>query len=523
MAADSESATPTFHRDPSMVPSTISTSGTASPSTPATGSPGSSLPKKPKFRPPKVVLRKTPPPAPAAKQSGPVITASGAWVLGDGTPNMIRIGTGGVQRENTASGLVSTPTVMSESGLGSSLFGERTVRFENLRAVKELGRGATATVTLQEDRTTGRRYAVKTMHVGTDAETTRAVEAEVKRVFGDPCAQVVETVNAFMRGPSLHVVQEFMDAGALDSIVEKCRQQSIDIPEVVASKIAEQLLLGLAEMHKKKHRDNEGKERSQVHRDLKPANVLLNLRGYCKIADFGITSDLATMGQKTVVGTFTYMAPERLKAQPYGLPSDVWAVGLIVNEVLLGKYPFRSQGGPLGILQQVTGGRPELPVDKGEAAVEFVQALLQQEAGARPTAEAALALRFIAQHSDKNGQEVIAKWLREDLGMGCDSPDAFDGIARTTTEVQEVGATEARSGTNPQAGAVKEADAVQPTLDPCATPQEASQSAPQPGGGDREEGGAATVPPNIVGSAETADVVAAAAGGPLGTQEAAAK
>eukprot|EP00756_Hemistasia_phaeocysticola_P002135 Hpha_TRINITY_DN11474_c0_g1::TRINITY_DN11474_c0_g1_i1::g.137359::m.137359 len=479
MAADGEVAP--IHRDP-MLSSGASFSTPDSPQSPTGGVSGVSgassaaptsgvkpVTKKPKFRPPRVVLRKTPAPAPAAKPSGtPLITASGAWVLGEGTPNMIRIGTGGVQRENTATSIQSgTPTVSLAHG-DSFLSTERSVRFENLKPLRELGRGATATVTLQEDTATGKRYAVKTMHVGTDPETTKAVEQEVKRVFGDPCPQVVETVNAFMRGPCLHVVQEFMDAGALDSIVEKCRQQSIDIPEVVASKIAEQLLLGLSDMHKKKHRDASGKERSQVHRDLKPANVLLNLRGYCKIADFGITSDLATMGQKTVVGTFTYMAPERLKAQPYGLASDVWAVGLIVTEVLLGRYPFRSQGGPLGILQQVTAARPELPVEKGEAAVEFVQRLLQQEATARPTAEQALALKFITRHSDKNGQEVIARWLQEDLGIGRQS----DGQAETCTDA-------AQPASN-SPGAQSQQAAPQSAPEPSAPePSQAEQERPQ--------------------------------------------
>ena len=80
----------------------------------------------------------------------------------------------------------------------------------------------------------------------------------------------------------------------------------------------------------------------QVHRDLKPANVMLNTAGDVKIADFGISSQLANTAAfcETFVGTTCYMSPERLSGEAYSYTADVWAFGLILLELATGKYPY---------------------------------------------------------------------------------------------------------------------------------------------------------------------------------------
>eukprot|EP01065_Artemidia_motanka_P043264 TRINITY_DN596_c2_g1_i1.p1 TRINITY_DN596_c2_g1~~TRINITY_DN596_c2_g1_i1.p1 ORF type:complete len:460 (+),score=130.61 TRINITY_DN596_c2_g1_i1:54-1433(+) len=398
--------------DPASPGSSAPESGVSASASTGTGSPTAPPPPvkvKPKFRPPKVIVRKQPPP-PAATAGMPHITQSGAFVLREDDGLGIRIDQAGTRHTDP---LASSFTARQNSdcmtpGSDSS----SAIRFENLSCIKELGRGVSGTVTLQEDSSTGKRYAVKTMHVGMDPQAMKSVLAEVKRVFGDPCEYIVSTLQSFHFAPQLHVVQEFMDAGALDALVERCKVEAIFVPEAVAGKIAEQLLRGLRYLHQKKPVDSSGRRRSQVHRDLKPANILLNREGYCKIADFGIASDLATMGQKTVVGTTTYMAPERITAQPYGLPSDVWAVGVIVDEILLGAYPFKMQGGYMCLLQDITGGQPALPSDRSPQTVEFIEALLRKKPDERPTAEAALQYTFV-QEPREPAHSVVAKWLRE--------------------------------------------------------------------------------------------------------------
>lgn len=81
-----------------------------------------------------------------------------------------------------------------------------------------------------------------------------------------------------------------------------------------------------------------------LHRDLKPANLLMDEEGNVKISDFGISAHLGDVSAfaETFVGTTRYMAPERLSGATYSYPSDVWALGLILLELVTGRYARRG-------------------------------------------------------------------------------------------------------------------------------------------------------------------------------------
>eukprot|EP00755_Sulcionema_specki_P028591 Sspe_Gene.17426::Locus_6182_Transcript_3_5_Confidence_0.615_Length_768::g.17426::m.17426 len=188
------------------------------------------------------------------------------------------------------------------------------------------------------DQETQKRYAVKI--IGFQGPPTinehKMIQEEVKRLF-DTAPNLVATLQAYLLDNSLWLVQEFMDFGSLDDILKLCRKLALEVPEGVIAKLIEQMLQGLVYLHKPRDlKPAKGKPRPDIHRDLKPANILINSAGECKIADFGIASDLATMGQSSFVGTTTYMSPERIRGERYGTPSDVWAIGLICLELSLG-------------------------------------------------------------------------------------------------------------------------------------------------------------------------------------------
>jgi tetratricopeptide (TPR) repeat protein len=109
-------------------------------------------------------------------------------------------------------------------------------------------------------------------------------------------------------------------------------------------------------------------QRSVVHRDLKPANILLTVDGQLKITDFGLAKDLdqaiSQTGSGAVMGTPSYMAPEQAwgksKVQTVGPAADVYALGVILYEMLTARPPFLGET-PMDTLQQVLNDEPLAP------------------------------------------------------------------------------------------------------------------------------------------------------------------
>src|SRR5438552_2161644 len=107
-------------------------------------------------------------------------------------------------------------------------------------------------------------------------------------------------------------------------------------------------------------------ERGIVHRDLKPANVLLTSDGQPKITDFGLAkrleSDASQTRSGTLMGTPNYMAPEQARGLVHevGPLADVYALGVILYEMLVGRTPFLGAS-ILDTLQQVRNQEPVPP------------------------------------------------------------------------------------------------------------------------------------------------------------------
>ncbi|HEU4813113.1 MAG TPA: tetratricopeptide repeat protein [Xanthomonadaceae bacterium] len=153
------------------------------------------------------------------------------------------------------------------------------------------------------------------------------------------------------------ISMDFVEGESLDRRLDR----EGPLPVEDALRITRQLAEGLGAAHAK----------GVVHRDLKPSNVLLDGEGNAYISDFGVARSLATSGMTqsgTVVGTPDYLSPEQARGEPVDARSDLYALGLILYEMLAGKQPFA--GGTVSeILAQrmmrtpdpITRVRPEVP------------------------------------------------------------------------------------------------------------------------------------------------------------------
>lgn len=134
---------------------------------------------------------------------------------------------------------------------------------------------------------------------------------------------IVNYYATFRKEEEVWVVMEFMEGGTL---LQASARRALN--EGHLAYLARETLKGIQIMHKA----------HLAHRDLKPQNVMIDIDGAVKLIDFGLCVDLKKNPHpKSMLGSAYWMAPEMILRQPYSTPVDIWAFGVIIWEILLGK------------------------------------------------------------------------------------------------------------------------------------------------------------------------------------------
>jgi len=140
---------------------------------------------------------------------------------------------------------------------------------------------------------------------------------------------------------SFFIALEYVHGRDLRSIFDRMRNRAESLPIAMACYVTMQVCEGLDYAHNK--RDAQGRELNLVHRDISPQNVLIGYEGECKLIDFGIAK-AAGKASKTQAGIlknkFGYMSPEQVRGLPIDKRSDIFAVGIVLYELLTGERLF---------------------------------------------------------------------------------------------------------------------------------------------------------------------------------------
>ena len=213
------------------------------------------------------------------------------------------------------------------------------------RIVKQLGEGGMGCVYLAEQQlgSTARKVALKTLHKHLSHDP--AIKARFDREAGTVAAlEHPNTIQVYdfgaMEDGTLYLVMEFVQGRSVADILEKDGA----MPAARVENIMRQVCGSLEEAH----------GHGIVHRDLKPDNVVLCERAgqkdWVEVLDFGIAkrssehdpNEAKLTQQGMVFGTPPYMSPEQFTGQPVDSRSDIYALGIMAYEMLVGKYPFEA-------------------------------------------------------------------------------------------------------------------------------------------------------------------------------------
>ena len=116
-----------------------------------------------------------------------------------------------------------------------------------------------------------------------------------------------------------------------------------------------------------------------LHRDIKPQNILLDNDGRAKLCDFGFARNLGlnTFVLTSIKGTPLYMAPELIEEKPYDETADIWSLGCIVYELLVGSPPF-STTSLFQLIKKIRYESIQWPAHLSETARSFLQGVLEK-------------------------------------------------------------------------------------------------------------------------------------------------
>jgi serine/threonine-protein kinase len=255
----------------------------------------------------------------------------------------------------------------------------------------------TVSLALRREGDFQRIYALKRLHplVRDDADL-RAMfldEARIAGIIRHPNVVSVLDMGEDSEGPFL--VMDYVDGLNLAQLIVDAKKQGELLPIQVAVRIALEVSRGLHAAHELV--DHDGHPLAVVHRDLSPQNILIGYPGTVSITDFGIAKALGRSAKTStgvLKGKISYMSPEQLRFEEPDRRSDLFALGIILFEMLSGKRLYAHKGGndvPRRILHEAAPDigeyRPEVPPE----LVQLIFRLLAKDPDTRPKSAAVVA------------------------------------------------------------------------------------------------------------------------------------
>ena len=265
-----------------------------------------------------------------------------------------------------------------------------------------IGTGTFSTVFLYKNNYSNKYYAVKYMKKKKIIETCATLESVYKEISIQSKItheNIVKLYSSNEKEKDFSLVMEYVPGGNLFKKIHK--QKGLN--EDDAFKYFIQVCNAIYFLHKN----------DIIHRDIKPENLLLNSEGTkVKLCDFGWCCEVEIGNRKTFCGTFEYMAPEIIKEEPYNKSIDIWALGVLLYEMLYGYSPFHAQekteDKATEVLKNILSKKITFPLDKqiSKPCIDLIRKMVEPNINERINIRDVLKSEFVQQYEYKMFGEI---------------------------------------------------------------------------------------------------------------------
>ena len=276
---------------------------------------------------------------------------------------------------------------------------EQEAKITDFEQIANLGTGGYGKVNLYRHKITGAEYAIKLIDK-TKFENKLQKELfarEVDMMYKIRHPNIVRLYTHFEDESNCYIALEYIKKGNLYSYTQSMPNKVLDA--ATTAHFVVDLISSLYYLH--------NMNPPIIHRDIKPENLLVGNNGQLKLTDFGGSNYLESGNVRyTTCGTQIYHSPEMLLKKGYDTRVDIWAIGILIFELMVGRPPFKSDA-QHSMEDNIVHLRINWPNTMNLLAKNLIAKLLKLEPDQRPTLKEILEHQFILNYVDNPTSRLI--------------------------------------------------------------------------------------------------------------------
>ena len=268
---------------------------------------------------------------------------------------------------------------------------------------ESLGHGSQSIVYRVVKKDTGEVFALKKIKLLDDPKELQNIVTDVYclNILRHP--NIVRIYSAFFVDEHLQILMGYNDGLSLADYL----RFTPTMPEPALGRLVWYVLQGLSYLRRNHY----------LHRDLKPSNILLSKSGEVKIADFGMARHLSASieNAQSFIGTWSYMAPERINNKFYSFKSDIWSLGMITYQCALGAFPYPGDSSTLNFWDLQAFVQKDISVnlssDYSSGCKDFITDCLKVDPELRAAVEELVQHPWVLLYSNESADKPLQDWI----------------------------------------------------------------------------------------------------------------